>query len=53
MVWDNDADGYVEVSNAADSDTVTVVGKRKQEESIPEMYAQNFMNADGNGPVNM
>ena len=53
MVWDNDADGYVEVSNVADSDTVSVVGKRKQQESIPEMYAQNFMNANGNGPVTM
>ena len=53
MVWDNDADGYVEVSNVSDSDTVTVTGKRKQQESIPEMYAQNFMNANGNGPVTM
>ena len=53
MVWDNDADGYVEVSNVAASDTVSVVGKRKQQESIPEMYAQNFMNANGNGPVVM
>ena len=53
MVWDNDADGYVEVFNVADSDTVSVVGKRKQQESIPEMYAQNFMNANGNGPVVM
>lgn len=53
MVWDNDADGYVEVSNVAYSDTVSVVGKRKQQESIPEMYAQNFMNASGNGPVTM
>lgn len=53
MVWDNDADGYVEVSNVLDSDTVSVVGKRKQQESIPEMYAQNFMNANGNGPVVM
>ena len=53
MVWDNDADGYVEVSNVSDSDTVTVTGNRKQQESIPEMYAQNFMNASGNGPVTM
>ena len=53
MVWDNDADSYVEVSNVSDSDTVSVVGKRKQQESIPEMYAQNFMNANGNGPVAM
>ena len=51
MVWDNDADGYVEVSNVLDSDTVTVTGKQKQQESIPEMYAQNFMNTNGNGPV--
>ena len=53
MVWDNDADSYVEVSNVLESDTVSVVGKRKQQESIPEMYAQNFMNASGNGPVTM
>ena len=51
MIWDNDADGYVEVSNVLDSDTVTVTGKRKQQESILEMYTQNFMNTNGNGPV--
>ena len=53
MIWDNDADGYVEVYNVLDSDNVMVTGKRKQQESIPEMYAQNFMNANGNGPVTM
>ena len=51
MIWDNDADGYVEVSNVLDSDTVTVTGKQKQQESIQEMYTQNFMNTNGNGPV--
>ena len=53
MVWDNDADDYVEVSNVLDSDTVAVTGKQKQQESIQEMYTQNFMNASGNGPVTM
>ena len=41
MVWNDDVDDYVEVTETGSQPT------------IPEMYAQNFMNAGGNGPVNV
>ncbi len=50
MVWDDEADGYIEVTSATGSKTVEVTGSQA---TIPEMYAQNFMNAGGNGPVNV
>ena len=51
MVWDDEADDYVEISNVTGSEEVEIIEKRKQQETVPEMYAQNFMNAGGNGPV--
>ena len=50
MVWDDEADDYIEVTSATGSKTVEVTGSQA---TIPEMYAQNFMNAGGNGPVNV
>ena len=50
MVWDDEADDYIEVTSATGSKTVEVTGSQP---TIPEMYAQNFMNAGGNGPVNV
>ena len=52
MVWDNDVDDYIEISNVTSSEA-EVIRKRKQQETIPEMYAQNFMNAGGNGPIEL
>lgn len=50
MVWDDEADGYIEVTNVTGSKSADVTGSQA---TIPEMYAQNFMNAGGNGPVNV
>lgn len=50
MVWDDESDGYIEVTNVTGSKSAEVTGSQA---TIPEMYAQNFMNADGNGPVNV
>ena len=50
MVWDDEADDYIEVTSATGSKTVEVTGSQA---TIPEMYAQNFMNAGGNSPVNV
>ena len=47
MAWDDTIDDYSEFDNNNELD---VIGKKKNE-YVPEMYAQNFMNADGNGPV--
>ena len=50
MVWDDEADGYIEVTNVTGSKSAEVTGSQA---TIPEMYAQNFMNAGGNGPVDV
>ena len=50
MVWDDEADDYIEVTSATGSKSAEVTGSQA---TIPEMYAQNFMNAGGNGPVNV
>ena len=50
MVWDDEADGYIEVTNVTGSKSAEVTGSQA---TIPEMYAQNFMNAGVNGPVNV
>lgn len=50
MVWDDEADDYIEVTNVTGSKSAEVTGSQA---TIPEMYAQNFMNAGGNGPVNV
>ena len=50
MVWDDEADGYIEVTNVTGSKSAEVTGSQA---TIPEMYAQKFMNAGGNGPVNV
>ena len=50
MVWDDEADGYIEVTNVTGSKSAEVTGIQT---TIPEMYAQNFMNAGVNGPVNV
>ena len=50
MVWDDEADDYIEVTNVTGSKSAEVTGSQP---TIPEMYAQNFMNAGGNGPVNV
>ena len=50
MVWDDEADGYIEVTNVTGSKSAEVTGSQA---TIPEMYAQNFMNASGNGPVDV
>ena len=47
MAWDDTIDDYSEFDNKNELD---IIGKKKNE-YVPEMYAQNFMNADGNGPV--
>ena len=47
MAWDDTIDDYSEFDNNNELD---VIGKKKNE-YVPEMYAQNFMNADSNGPV--
>lgn len=52
MVWDDEADDYIEVTSATGSKSAEVTGSQ-QEEIIPELQFQNFMNADGNGPVNV
>ena len=51
MVWDDEADDYIEVTNVTGSKTVEVTGG--QQEIIPELQFQNFMNAGANGPVNV
>ena len=50
MVWDDEADDYIEVTNVTGSKSAEVTGSQP---TIPEMYAQNFMNAGGNGPINV
>ena len=51
MVWDDEADDYIEVTNVTGSKSAEVTGS--QQEIIPELQFQNFMNAGGNGPVNV
>ena len=51
MVWDDEADDYIEVTSATGSKSAEVTGS--QQEIIPELQFQNFMNAGGNGPVNV
>lgn len=51
MVWDDEADDYIEVTSATGSKSAEVTGG--QQEIIPELQFQNFMNAGGNGPVNV
>ena len=51
MVWDDEADDYIEVTSATGSKSAEVAGS--QQEIIPELQFQNFMNAGGNGPVNV
>lgn len=49
MAWDDTIDDYTEFDNKNELD---VIGKKKNE-YVPEMYAQNFMNAGGNGPIEL
>ena len=51
MVWDDEADDYIEVTSATGSKSAEVTGS--QQEIIPELQFQNFMNTGGNGPVNV
>ena len=51
MVWDDEADDYIEVTSATGSKSAEVTGG--QQEIIPELQFQNFMNAGVNGPVNV
>lgn len=51
MVWDDEADDYIEVTSATGSKSAEVTGS--QQEIIPELQFQNFMNASGNGPVDV
>ena len=51
MVWDDEADDYIEVTSATGSKSAEVTGS--QQEIIPELQFQNFMNAGANGPVNV
>ena len=45
--WDTIDNDYIETDESIDEEIL--IG----EPTIPEMYAQNFMNAGGNGPVNV
>ena len=45
--WDTVENDYIETDGSIEEDIL--IG----EPTIPEMYAQNFMNAGGNGPVNV
>ena len=45
--WDTVENDYIETDESIEEEILI------SEPTIPEMYAQNFMNAGGNGPVNV